>query len=749
MSDREDKKLNLGDELADVKSLIAGAEDGGFSLDDILAEYGVKSPPGRSAIPLRPSPPEDDGPDLPWPEAPRPRRNRDNVVAFPGGGALPPEEDGPAPQDESEPEKGPSEPEGEAPEADAVLDAEENGDKVVEFPEEESPLASFLKDISKKADDYADRMFEESEQMDPEEVRRLETLIPGTDQETEEDLRYVRRPRRQEPPPPDLPPQELARTYGKGLKGLRVRSLLVFLLAAAALVPCLLPSLPVSLPPELAVGYPLLLWISAGLLGAGMLLSLDVLAAGLWRGVRLKVGMDTLAALSCAFTLADTLLLAGSQDRGGQLSYCPAALFGLFFLLHGTYHKRCALRLSCRTAAAAAEPYLVTLDEGKWNGKDTDAKWSGTPAGYGSQSQMDDGAQRIYRVFCPVLLLACIVFSLLASFGIGEGEHLMWCLSATFTAAAGFGGALAYGRSFHKVARRVSQSGGALAGWPGAAGSRRGNRVLITDLDLFPPGFVELNGIKVFGDFSVERVVGYTATLIRDSGCGLEKLFHDLLRTQGAIFRRADSLCCYEGGGLSANIRGDQVLVGSAAFMNLMEVPLPQGLNVKNAVFCAIDGELAGIFALNYTLPDTVFPSLTSLLRERVGPVLATRDFNLIPAMLQQRFKLAADRMDFPPVERRRELSDPEQDHTGVLTAVLCREGLLPFAESVVGARRLRRAVRASAVLTCAGSTLGVLLAYYLTSVDAYASLSPLNLLFYLLMWLLPVWFLSGWVHRY
>lgn len=206
MSDREDKKLNLGDELADVKSLIAGAEDGGFSLDDILAEYGVKSPPGRSAIPLRPSSPEDDGPDLPWPEAPRPRRNRDNVVAFPGGGALPPEEDGPAPQDESEPEKGPSEPEGEAPEADAVLDAEENGDKVVEFPEEESPLASFLKDISKKADDYADRMFEESEQMDPEEVRRLETLIPGTDQETEEDLRYVRRPRRQEPPPPDLPP---------------------------------------------------------------------------------------------------------------------------------------------------------------------------------------------------------------------------------------------------------------------------------------------------------------------------------------------------------------------------------------------------------------------------------------------------------------------------------------------------------------------------------------------------------------
>ena len=119
--------------------------------------------------------------------------------------------------------------------------------------------------------------------------------------------------------------------------------------------------------------------------------------------------------------------------------------------------------------------------------------------------------------------------------------------------------------------------------------------------------------------------------------------------------------------------------MGSASFMNLMEVRLPQGLHVKNAVFCAVDGELAGIFALNYTLPDTVFPSLDALMREKVGPVLATRDFNLIPAMLHQRFKLAADKMDFPPVERRWELSDPEGPHNPLLTAVLCREGFCPM----------------------------------------------------------------------
>lgn len=62
--------------------------------------------------------------------------------------------------------------------------------------------------------------------MDEEEIRRLEELIPGTDQEDEPPqpqtpsllYRLLHRPRREEPMPEDIAPQQLARTYGKGLK---------------------------------------------------------------------------------------------------------------------------------------------------------------------------------------------------------------------------------------------------------------------------------------------------------------------------------------------------------------------------------------------------------------------------------------------------------------------------------------------------------------------------------------------------
>ena len=731
MRDRDHTQSNPDSELSQLRSLIGDAQSGPFSLDDILAEYSDHSRP-PTVVPVSGGAKPEAGRD-------------DKVVPFPGGRTAvkepPPAPEPPEPEPEEEPE-----------EDEAPPEPEEDGDKVVDFPEEENPISALLHSLSRKADDYAEHMFEDEDLPTSPETRRIESLVPGVDQE--EDERRERRPRRQDPPAPDLSPQELARRYGKGLGWLQVRVYLVLVLFLPALYLVLepmlpLPPIPNPADPSQALLTPQLrVWISAGLLGAAMLLSGDVLLAGLRRALRLRFGMDTLLTLACAATLADALTMFHLAPRE-ELPYCAINILALFLALRGHMHRKRGLRLACRTAAAAGEPYLVTLDEGKWNGRDTYTKHSAPPDGFGSQIQADDGAQRIFRVVCPLLLAGCLALSALASVGMGRQEHLLWCLSATLTASTTLAAPTIYSRPFHKLARRLARSGAALAGWPGVMNSGKGDGILLTDLDLFPPGAVSLNGIKVFGNWSVERVISYTATLIRDSGSGLDKLFHDLLRSQGAIYRQADRLCCYEGGGLSANIRGDQVLVGSAAFMNLMEVPLPRGLNVKNAVFCAIDGELAGIFALNYSLPDLVFPSIAALLQEKLTPILATRDFNLIPAMLQQRFKLAADKMEFPPVERRRELSAPEQPHNSQLTAVLCREGLYPFSEAVVGARRLRVGTRLSAVLSCVGSAIGLLLACYLTAAEAFASISPVNLLIYLLMWTVPSWLIAGWIDQY
>ena len=163
MRDRDPEQLNKKDDLVDVKELVRDAEPCPFTLDDILAEYGVKREPEPEAVPRR----------IESRSQPQ-RTEKDNVVLFPGARSAPVPEPPQAAEKENarEPEED-REPESGEDAEDQEGEDEEPNDRVVEFPEEESVLSAFLKDIGKRADDYADRMFQEDEAVDREEGRRL------------------------------------------------------------------------------------------------------------------------------------------------------------------------------------------------------------------------------------------------------------------------------------------------------------------------------------------------------------------------------------------------------------------------------------------------------------------------------------------------------------------------------------------------------------------------------------------------
>ncbi|MCD7928023.1 MAG: hypothetical protein LUF80_04080, partial [Oscillospiraceae bacterium] len=614
---------------------------------------------------------------------------------------------------------------------------------------------SLLGRLLGQAREFSSHMFEQA-QPSPEE-QRAEQYHPGTDEEQEQPAQSAEeKPSRiaqKRPPvqqtkgqrvqaPPDTPPQDLAERYKTGLRSLNVRRIVVLLLAVPLLLASALTSSLIQIPYQDQI-IPLLPLVCAAIELAALLLSYDLLADGFRRW-----GCNTLICVAGLLTLADGATMLWLNDREGSLPYSLVSVLALAAGLWGRYMERSCLRSACRTAASAKEPYRVTLDPCRWDGRPAYAKHPGGVQGFGSQIQSPSGPSRLFRRLSPLLLLGCVVFSLLSVFFSGQGELLLWNLSATTCACALFALALAFPLPYRLSTRRLTAGGAALAGWEGIRSRGRNSCILLGDHDLFPPGAASLNGVKIFPAFAADRVVSYTATLIRLSGCGLDRIFYEYMHSQGMAYRRAQRPAFYEGG-ISAVIRNDQVLVGDASFMHLMEIPLPQGLNVKNAVFCAINGELAGIFALNYALYATVRPSLFSLLSNRISPVLATRDFNITPAMLTQRFKLPGDRLIFPAQERRRDLSDQEQPHGQTLVCLLCREGIGPLAEAVVGAKRLRAAVRLNTGLAAAGSVIGLLLAFYLTSQAAFSSLSVLNLLVFQLAWLVPTLLISGWVNRY
>ena len=80
---------------------------------------------------------------------------------------------------------------------------------------------------------------------------------------------------------------------------------------------------------------------------------------------------------------------------------------------------------------------------------------------------------------------------------------------------------------------------------------------------------------------------------------------------------------------------------------------------------------------------------------------------------------------------------------------IVCREGLMPLVESVAGSRRAGKAVRTATILGYIGAAVGVALAYYLTSIGNFALLTPIAMVVYQLLWLLPTLLLAGLVKHY
>lgn len=160
-----------------------------------------------------------------------------------------------------------------------------------------------------------------------------------------------------------------------------------------------------------------------------------------------------------------------------------------------------------------------------------------------------------------------------------------------------------------------------------------------------------------------------------------------------------------------------------------------------------MDGQLIAIFAIKYQPSRNVEWALRAMRRNRITPVLATRSANITPALLKRKFRLDA-RPLYPDISTRLALSELTEGR-GRPHAIIYRDGLMAFAETVIGSRRMRRAVRDGTVLSWLGGLSGLLLAYYFTSVGAFAALSALNFLCFLLLWLLTVLLLAGLVRHY
>jgi hypothetical protein len=180
-----------------------------------------------------------------------------------------------------------------------------------------------------------------------------------------------------------------------------------------------------------------------------------------------------------------------------------------------------------------------------------------------------------------------------------------------------------------------------------------------------------------------------------------------------------------------------------------MGVEVPEGTRVQQALYVAIDGELGGVFAVNYGKHRPSVMGLGALCGYRsLTPVLTCSDFMLTESFLRSKFGVNTRRVAFPEHDVRKELAAKKPAEDARALALTTGEGILGMAFAISGARTLRTASVFGVTLHMVAGILGLIIVALLAIVGAEELLTAENLMLFELLWMIPGLLITEWTRN-
>ena len=379
--------------------------------------------------------------------------------------------------------------------------------------------------------------------------------------------------------------------------------------------------------------------------------------------------------------------------------------------------------------------------------------WEGRPAIVRGEGQVEDFMERYNEISAPERKQNIFAFiSLLVSLAVAVAAGMLHSVSMGFqifsttllvSVPASF--FVATTRPMAVLERRLHSLGTVLCGWQGVK-KLSGRAVYpLDDQDIFPNGSVKMNGVKFYGDRDPETIISYAASLICVNGGGLMPVFRQLLESRSGPRYPVKNFEAYPGG-IGGEICGEQVVMGSMQFLQDQGVEIPAGTMVNQAVYVSINGEFSGLFAITYSRMKYSASGLATICAyKRLTPVITADDFMLTASFLKEKFGVNTRRMRFPTREEKALLRQVQPGGEDAVLALTTHEGLAPAAYAVTGARALKTACSLGLWIHMIGGILGMLIMAALAVLGAVELLTPLNVLLYQLVWMIPGLLITEW----
>ena len=428
-----------------------------------------------------------------------------------------------------------------------------------------------------------------------------------------------------------------------------------------------------------------------------------------------------------------------------RIPCCAAFSLQMTMALWSSYQKHSTEMAQMDSLRKAVRLQALVKEPDYFNKKPGILRREGDLEDFMDQYTKRSGPELVQSIYCILSLLLCTGIAVFAAMTHGTSMGIQ-ILSTSLLVAVPAGFFICLSRPAALLERRLHMVGTVLCGWRGVKGLCGKAAFPLRDEDLFPSNTTKMNGVKFYGDRNPDETVSYTASLICAAGGGLVPLFRQMQESRSCATHRVENFRDYGSGGIGGEICGEPVLVGSLDFLQDMNIHIPEGTMVSQAVYAAIDGQLCAVFAISYAKMRSAAAGIVSLCGNRkITPVLTGIDFMLTDTLLRTKFGVNTRRIAFPDQEIRSDLSVHSTDFEAPVLALATRDDLASYAYAVSGASALRTSCRLGTAINLISGILGMLIMAALAYLGTTDLLTPVHILLYQLVWLIPGLLITEW----
>lgn len=349
-------------------------------------------------------------------------------------------------------------------------------------------------------------------------------------------------------------------------------------------------------------------------------------------------------------------------------------------------------------------------------------------------------ARKTNYILLGAAVLAGLVFCVFGG-GLNGGAA---ALTAVLCLGSPLSSTLIAGFASLRLQQTAAASGAVIPGWA-AIEELGGVDTVQADADeLFTPDSAMLEDIRIFKGGRIDRAILYSASVLSKCCNTLSGLFRQIIEDRTDILYPVKDLEVHRGLGFSAWCDNNRILIGTRAYMEKEEVPLPdeeyEAKHSKNGelqiLYLAVSGSLHAMFVLHYVGGRNAARGLEQLQKENIQLLVSCQDPTLTARHITDAYHLPEGMVVLLDQEQCAALGAATAEDTGSEgCCILCTNGFASLTGGLRAAEQAQNAETTATTVQLVSVWFSVAIAVLLTYAGSVGMLSVAAVLMYQAAW--------------